>query len=91
MVTGDLPQLCECRVFVRKREAINAPSFGVRIDFRSLDKPAVDVKSISAANTDHLVTDTGICEARPGLFVDRPRTFPSNLAIIEPVTLEVGL
>jgi hypothetical protein len=58
------------------------------INFPWLNKPAANLKSVSATDTNHFVRPTWFSAASPNLLVNGDVPFTSDLAIIEPVALK---
>src|SRR5438067_1617675 len=62
------------------RESVHAPSVRARINLRRFNKPAVDLKSLPAADANYLITNARIGASAPRLLVNFSRTVSGPLA-----------
>src|SRR5262249_32283871 len=69
----------EGRVSVRKREAVQAPRFGVWINLSALNVSAADLKPFALPNANYLVTNARLGATAPHLFVNRSVTLTGDL------------
>src|SRR5437762_2776163 len=84
--SGHLPQLCECRVFVRKGETVNALGFRIWIDLCRFYKSVADLKSVSTADTNYFVTNARIRATAPYLLVNGSISFAGDPPVCEAVS-----
>jgi hypothetical protein len=86
---SNLSQLRECCVFIREREAIRAPRFGIWINFGWLNESAVNLKAVAPPNADYLKRRRMLV-ALPRLPINRETALAINLLVVESVTPKPG-